>query len=73
MQRRGTRRTKQPDVAPPKLVCPECDGDLDYLESVVSGTAILEQWDQLRCGSCFEQFEYRHRTKRLRRVPLAKL
>lgn len=61
--------TTTPPVAPPVLRCPECDQELAYDHSNVGGVSAKfpEQWDYFRCGAC-GTFQYRHRTRRLRRV-----
>jgi two-component system chemotaxis response regulator CheY len=62
-------RTTTPPQAPPALRCPQCDGALQYEDSYVGGVTqkFAEQWDQFRCASGCGTFQYRHRTRRLRR------
>lgn len=62
--------TTTPPLAPPALVCPACDMRLSYLKSHVGGVSALhqEQWDYFRCPSGCGDFQYRHRTRRLRRL-----
>ncbi|MGE3512920.1 MAG: two-component system response regulator [Vicinamibacterales bacterium] len=62
--------TTMPPVPPPALVCPACDARLSYLQSHVGGVSALhqEQWDYFRCASGCGDFQYRHRTRRLRRL-----
>jgi len=57
-------------VAPPSdLVCPTCARPLRYLRSFAGGVrAMREQWDYFECGRCVVEYQYRHRTRRLRRV-----
>jgi CheY-like chemotaxis protein len=61
--------TSAPPTAPPVLVCPFCDQGLRYLQSYVGGVSVHypEQWDYYECASC-GTFEYRHRTRKLRRA-----
>ena len=61
--------TTQPPVKPPTLMCPSCDRLLAYHESYVGGVSQRhpEQWDYYRCSEC-GTFQYRQRTRKLRRV-----
>jgi CheY-like chemotaxis protein len=63
--------TTVPPVSPPILVCPSCDRALTYEQSYVGGVSMRhpEQWDHYTCpsGAC-GVFQYRHRTRKLRRV-----
>ena len=61
--------TTTPPQAPPALRCPQCDGALHYERSYVGGVTqkFAEQWDQFRCPSGCGIFQYRHRTRSLRR------
>jgi CheY-like chemotaxis protein len=62
--------TMAPDALPPVLVCPECDRMLVYKRTYLGGVSerYREQWDYLACpGSC-GTFQYRHRTRALRKV-----
>jgi CheY-like chemotaxis protein len=61
--------TTQPSVKPPTLMCPSCDRLLAYHESYVGGASQRhpEQWDYYRCSEC-GTFQYRQRTRKLRRV-----
>jgi CheY-like chemotaxis protein len=62
--------TAMPSISPPALVCPSCDDPLTYEHSHIGGVTAQqsEQWDHYSCpGSC-GRFEYRHRTRKLRRV-----
>jgi CheY-like chemotaxis protein len=63
------RETTAPPAVPPLLVCPVCDGPLEYEKSHVGGVSEQqrEQWDHYLCASC-GAFQYRHRTRKLRRV-----
>ena len=61
--------TSNPPTQPPALVCPSCLRVLVYERSHVGGvsTRHAEQWDTLICAEC-GSFEYRHRTRKLRKV-----
>ncbi len=63
--------TKTPPASPPVLLCPSCDQPLTYEESYVGGVSERhsEQWDQYVCSEC-GAFQYRHRTRALRRLPV---
>jgi CheY-like chemotaxis protein len=67
-------RTRAPratlGLAAPPLRCPVCDAPLS-LEQTYSGgvRTVAEQWDIFRCPRQCGTFEYRHRTRRLRRIP----
>jgi twitching motility two-component system response regulator PilG len=61
--------TTTPPAIPPVLMCPSCDRMLRYLHSHIGGVSIRhqEQWDYFECpGSC-GTFQYRERTRKLRR------
>ena len=58
--------TTTPDPAPPLLHCPHCDRALIYRQTVLAGLTPLERWDYFDCPRC-GPFEYRHRTRKLRR------
>lgn len=62
--------TTEPPVAPPPLVCPVCDTRLTYDRSHVGGVSALhpEQWDDYTCGGCGSRYQYRQRTRKLRRL-----
>jgi hypothetical protein len=66
---RRTRRTpiftSTPDVAPPPLLCPNCDAALVYRQTVISGVQPIERWDYFDCRTC-GPFVYRDRTRKLR-------
>jgi CheY-like chemotaxis protein len=61
--------TTKPPLTPPTLKCPSCDRALAYEESYVGGVSQrhAEQWDYYGCSEC-GTFQYRHRTRKLRRV-----
>lgn len=64
--------TATPPVRPPSLVCPSCDRPLRYQRSHIGGvsTRYPEQWDEFVCPTSVScgVFEYRQRTRKLRRV-----
>ncbi len=64
------QETTTPPVIPPALVCPSCDQALRYLRSHVGGVSArhAEQWDYFKCAGGCGQFQYRERTRKLRRV-----
>lgn len=61
--------TTTPPASPPSLMCPSCDRPLVYERSHIGGvnSKHREQWDDFDCPSC-GKFEYRHRTRKLRRL-----
>jgi CheY-like chemotaxis protein len=62
--------TRTPPIVPPPLVCPTCDRPLQYVRSHVGGVSarLSEQWDYYRCHGACGTFQYRQRTRRLRRI-----
>ena len=66
--RRGD--TLNPPQPPPSLVCPLCDRPLSYQRSHVGGVSSkhAEQWDYFECGRGCGTFQYRARTRKLRKV-----
>lgn len=62
-------QTQTPPRTPPQLSCPSCDRPLKYQHSHLGGVRPdhAEQWDAYTCSSC-GTFEYRQRTRKLRRV-----
>jgi DNA-binding response OmpR family regulator len=62
--------TTTPEALPPVLVCPECDCTLVYKRSHLGGVSerYREQWDYLDCPRSCGTFQYRHRTRTLRKV-----
>ncbi len=62
--------TKLPPAEPPDLVCPSCDTPLVYQRSHVGGVSGRhpEQWDHYTCPASCGTFEYRQRTRKLRRA-----
>lgn len=71
-QSKGHRRflTTTPPSRPPDLLCPRCDRPLTYQKSHVGGVSAKhsEQWDHYECPSGCGEFQYRHRTRKLRDV-----
>jgi two-component system cell cycle response regulator DivK len=64
------RDTTEPPAAPPLLLCPSCDHPLLYLRSHIGGVtaANAEQWDYYQCGGGCGTYQYRQRTRKMRRV-----
>ena len=62
--------TTSPPTSPPVLSCPSCDHALKYEKSHVGGVSDRhpEQWDYFVCPSGCGVFQYRQRTRRVRRV-----
>jgi CheY-like chemotaxis protein len=61
--------TTNPPVRPPHLVCPSCDRSLNYERSHIGGVrSRQEQWDSFICPASCGRFEYRQRTRQLRKV-----
>jgi two-component system, chemotaxis family, chemotaxis protein CheY len=62
--------TAAPPASPPGLICPLCDEPLDYKTSQVGGVSArnAEQWDYFVCERGCGTFQYRQRTRKLRRV-----
>jgi len=62
--------TASPPKSPPELVCPSCDRALKYERSQVGGVSDRhsEQWDYFVCLEGCGVFQYRQRTRRIRRV-----
>jgi two-component system, cell cycle response regulator DivK len=60
----------EPPIPPVSLVCPACDRPLQYMRSHVGGVSErhAEQWDYFECTAGCGTFQYRHRTRKLRRV-----
>jgi CheY-like chemotaxis protein len=68
-RRRRHVHDQQPFVPPPTLRCPICDRRLQHERSHTGGLGAhgAEQWDYFSCVQC-GAFQYRHRTRKLRRV-----
>jgi CheY-like chemotaxis protein len=64
------RVTDIPPIPPPQLRCPTCDGTLQYEHSYVGGVSAhhSEQWDYFNCPNGCGAFQFRQRTRRLRKV-----
>lgn len=62
--------TTAPPATPPALHCPGCDAALTYQYSHIGGVSSRhpEQWDYYVCPRSCGTFEYRQRTRRMRRV-----
>jgi CheY-like chemotaxis protein len=62
--------TTTPPIRPPALMCPECTQTLRYVRSHIGGVTAQnsEQWDYFECLSGCGTFQYRERTRKLRRV-----
>lgn len=63
--------TTTPPRQPPDLWCPTCDRPLNYHRSFIGGVTQQqsEQWDEYTCANSCGFFEYRHRTRKVRRAP----
>jgi CheY-like chemotaxis protein len=57
-------------VTPPAALCPLCDALMRHVRSHVGGvgTRVREQWDYFECISGCGTFQYRQRTRKLRKV-----
>jgi DNA-binding response OmpR family regulator len=64
------RHVRTRPKAPPPLVCPDCDEHLVHQRSHVGGVSAQkpEQWDYYRCPRGCGEFQYRHRTRKVRAV-----
>jgi two-component system, cell cycle response regulator DivK len=62
--------TTTPPSPPPSLLCPQCDRVLAYKRSHIGGVSERhpEQWDYFECDAGCGTFQYRLRTRKLRRV-----
>ncbi|PYQ94772.1 MAG: hypothetical protein DMF95_08475 [Acidobacteria bacterium] len=62
--------TTTPPITPPMLECPLCDQPLRYLRSHIGGVNARhpEQWDYFECTDGCGEFQYRERTRKLRKV-----
>jgi CheY-like chemotaxis protein len=62
--------TSSPPSLPPVLTCPACDRTLMYQRSHIGGVSSRrsEQWDYYVCLSSCGTFQYRQRTRKLRRL-----
>ena len=55
---------------PPAVLCPSCDAVLRYIRSHMGGvgTRVREQWDYFECTAGCGTFQYRQRTRKLKKV-----
>jgi CheY-like chemotaxis protein len=62
--------TTTPPLEPPVLLCPQCTQPLTYQRSHVGGVSErhAEQWDYFQCTGGCGAFQYRPRTRKLRKV-----
>jgi len=62
--------TATPGLPPPALLCPSCDRPLVYQDSHIGGVSEhhQEQWDYYECSGTCGRFQYRQRTRKLRRL-----
>jgi hypothetical protein len=62
--------TTSPPLPPPALICPQCDQLLAYQHSHIGGVSArhAEQWDYYECPTGCGMFQYRERTRKLRKV-----
>src|SRR4029453_7047037 len=67
-------QTSAPPNQPPPLFCPDCQRPLRYEHSHIGGVnhRHAEQWDAYVCPAACGSFEYRQRTRKLRRMDPAK-
>jgi DNA-binding response OmpR family regulator len=64
------RDTTTPPITPPVLICPQCDQPLTYTRSHIGGVSERhpEQWDYFECQAGCGTFQYRERTRKLRKA-----
>lgn len=64
------QQTTSPTLPPPALVCPLCDKPLLYTRSHIGGVnaQTSEQWDYYECAAGCGTFQYRQRTRKLRKA-----
>ena len=62
--------TVNPPLPPPALLCPTCDAPLVYQDSHIGGVSEhhREQWDYYECPANCGKFQYRQRTRKLRKL-----
>jgi len=62
--------TVTPPLSPPSLVCPSCDTPLVYQDSHIGGVSEhhREQWDYFECPGKCGRFQFRQRTRKLRKL-----
>src|SRR5262245_24093765 len=63
--------TVTPDLPPPRLLCPSFNRTLVYQDSHIGGISEhhQEQWDYYVCSGNCGSFQYRQRTRKLRKLP----
>jgi CheY-like chemotaxis protein len=63
-------QTTVPPRTPPELICPGCDTPLHYQRSHIGGVSSkhAEQWDYFKCNRGCGTFQYRSRTRAIRKV-----
>ena len=64
------RRTESPPLPPPPLTCPQCEASLAYEHSHIGGVSASrsEQWDYYSCPRGCGVYQYRQRTRKVRKV-----
>jgi CheY-like chemotaxis protein len=62
--------TSNPPLRPPAPRCPVCERSLTYVNSQIGGVNASqpEQWDRFDCTAGCGAFQYRHRTRQIRRL-----
>lgn len=50
------------------MLCPDCESPLTYRKTTFGVLFPTERWDAYDCLQCNTAFEYRHRTRTLRKV-----
>jgi hypothetical protein len=61
--------TATPETAPPVVICESCEKPLTFIHATIGRVQPVERWDSYASKRCGTGFEYRHRTRRLRRIP----
>ena len=64
------RDTTTPPLTVPNLRCVQCDAPLRYVKSYIGGVSVKqqEQWDYFECVNGCGTFQYRQRTRTVRRL-----
>src|SRR5262249_26695762 len=64
------RETTEAPPRPPLLLCPICNQPMMFVTSHIGGVNAnhSEQWDDFECAKGCGKFEFRHRTRKIRRV-----
>src|SRR5262245_19489014 len=62
--------TVTPPLTPPSVKCPTCDRPMSYVNSQIGGVnaSQREQWDRFDCVAGCGAFQFRHRTRQIRRL-----